>query len=60
MMEDDVYLFGYETGYETGVEVGRQEVIEWGKETCPHDLFGEGTHCFKRACDECWKEKWGL
>ena len=56
MMDDEVYLFGYETG----IEVGHQEVIEWGKETCPHDLFGEGTHCFKRACDECWKEKWGL
>jgi len=32
-----------------------KKVAEWGKETCPHDLFGEGTQCFKHACDECWQ-----
>jgi len=42
----------------TSFGAGIKEVVEWGKETCPHDLFGEGTHCFKRACDECWQEKW--
>jgi len=31
-------------------------VFAWGNETCPHDLFGEGTQCFKHACDECWQE----
>uniref|UniRef100_A0A6M3LFR2 Uncharacterized protein n=1 Tax=viral metagenome TaxID=1070528 RepID=A0A6M3LFR2_9ZZZZ len=36
---------------------GMREVIEWCDETCPHDLFGEGTHCYKRACDMCWQEK---
>ena len=43
-------------------QAGIKEVVEWGLETCPHDLFGEGTQCFKRACDECWKDKikeWG-
>jgi len=57
---DDV---AYMAGYEVGVEAGRYEVIEWGSETCPHDLFGEGTQCFKRACDMCWQEKikeWGI
>jgi len=33
-----------------------RQVMEWGKETCPHDLFKEGTHCFKHACDMCWQE----
>ena len=54
---------GLEVGKELGKQLGRKEVIEWGLETCPHDLFGEGTLCFKRACDECWQEqieKWGL
>lgn len=32
-----------------------KKVFEWGEETCPHDLFGEGTQCFKHACDECWQ-----
>jgi len=32
-----------------------KKVCDWGNETCPHDLFGEGTQCFKHACDECWK-----
>lgn len=44
-------------------EQGRKEVIAWGLETCPHDLFGEGTFYYKRACDLCWQEKikeWGL
>ena len=36
-------------------EVLRQ-VAEWGEETCPHDLFGEGTQCYKHACDGCWAE----
>ena len=42
---------------------GIKEVVEWGLETCPHDLFGEGTQCYKRACDECWNDKvkeWGV
>ena len=46
-----------EGGYESVKKVGIKEVVEWGLETCPHDLFGEGTHCYKRACDECWKDK---
>jgi len=53
-MDDDAYI----RGYEAGIEAGIAEVVEWGKETCPHDLFGEGTQCFKRACDQCWLEKW--
>ena len=54
----------------TGLEVanasfgaGIKEVVEWGNETCPHDLFGEGTQCFERACDLCWQYQlrdWGL
>ena len=32
-----------------------KKVVEWGNETCPHDLFGEGTQCFKHACDDCWQ-----
>ena len=32
-----------------------KDFIEWGKETCPHDLFGEGTQCYKHACDMCWE-----
>ncbi len=30
-------------------------VVEWGNETCPHDL-GEGTYCYRHACDICWQE----
>lgn len=41
-------------------QAGVKEVVEWGLETCPHDLFGEGTQCFKRACDLCWQEKWDV
>ena len=33
-----------------------RQIIEWGNETCPLDLFGEGTQCFKHACDLCWQE----
>jgi len=44
---------------EISFKAGIKEVVEWGLETCPHDLFGEGTQCYKRACDECWQEKWG-
>ena len=39
-----------------------RKVVEWGEETCPHDL-GEGTQCYKHACDMCWqslKEEAGL
>ena len=32
-----------------------RQVVEWGEETCPHDLFGEGTQCYKHACDMCWQ-----
>uniref|UniRef100_A0A6H2A485 Uncharacterized protein n=1 Tax=viral metagenome TaxID=1070528 RepID=A0A6H2A485_9ZZZZ len=52
-----------EKAYQLGLQDGRKEVVEWGLETCPHDLFGEGTHYFKRACDQCWLEKgmdWGI
>ena len=48
---------------EISFKVGIKEVVEWGLETCPHDLFGEGTQCYKRACDECWREQlkvWGV
>jgi len=38
-------------------QAGIREVVEWGLETCPHGLFGEGTQCFKRVCDECWEIK---
>jgi len=44
---------------EISFKAGIKEVVEWGLETCPHDLFGEGTQCYKRACDKCWQEKWG-
>jgi len=33
-----------------------QMFLEWGNETCPHDIFGEGTQWFKHACDMCWQE----
>ena len=46
--------------YELGKQAGIKEVVEWGLETCPHDLFGEGTHHFKRVCDLCWQEKYGV
>ena len=36
---------------------GIRAVVNWGLETCPHDLFGEGTQCYKRACDMCWAEQ---
>jgi hypothetical protein len=39
-------------------KAGVKAVVKWGLETCPHDVFGEGTHHFKRACDLCWQEKW--
>jgi len=45
---------------EISFKAGIMEVVKWGLETCPHDLFGEGTQCYKRACDECWQEKWGI
>ena len=32
-----------------------KEIYKWGNETCPHDIFGEGTQCFKHACDMCWQ-----
>ena len=57
------YAIAYLEGVRAGYTLGIKEVVEWGLETCPHDLFGEGTHCYKRACDECWQEKlkeWGV
>ena len=33
----------------------RKQIAKWGNETCPHDIFGEGTQCFKHACDMCWR-----
>ena len=45
------------SSFKAGEMAGIKEVMEWGKETCPHDLFGEGTQFFKRVCDECWQEK---
>ena len=33
-----------------------RQVVEWGNDTCPHDIFGEGTKCLKHACDMCWQE----
>jgi len=44
---------------EISFKAGIREVVKWGLETCPHDLFGESTQCYKRACDKCWQEKWG-
>ena len=35
-------------------EEEREKLFEWGNETCPHDRFSEGTHCYKHACDDCW------
>jgi len=32
-----------------------EKILNWGNETCPHDIFGEGTQCFKHACDMCWQ-----
>jgi len=52
-------LDSYATDFAEGKRTGIKEVVEWGLETCPHDLFGEGTQCYKRACDKCWQEKWG-
>ena len=49
--------------YDKGKLDGIKEVVKWSNETCPHDLFGEGTQCFKRACDLCWQSKlkeWGI
>uniref|UniRef100_A0A6M3JGZ2 Uncharacterized protein n=1 Tax=viral metagenome TaxID=1070528 RepID=A0A6M3JGZ2_9ZZZZ len=31
-----------------------EKIAKWGNETCPHDIFGDGTQCFKHACDMCW------
>ena len=31
-----------------------KKIVEWGEETCPHDL-GEGTQCYKHACGMCWQ-----
>lgn len=48
---------------EISFKAGIEEVVRWGNETCPHDLFGEGTHYFKRACDLCWQDQlkeWNL
>lgn len=42
---------------EISFKAGMKEVLDWGLETCPHDLFGEGTHYYKRACDICWQDK---
>jgi len=53
----------YEGEIQEARSAGIREVVEWGLETCPHDLFGEGTQCYKRACDMCWSAKlkeWGL
>jgi len=36
-------------------KLGVKAVMEWGKETCPHYIFGEGTQCYKHACDMCWE-----
>jgi len=50
----------YEPRLERVVEIsygmGIKEVVDWGNETCPHDIFGEGTQCYKHACDICWQE----
>uniref|UniRef100_A0A6M3J4T8 Uncharacterized protein n=1 Tax=viral metagenome TaxID=1070528 RepID=A0A6M3J4T8_9ZZZZ len=59
-LDDDPVYDALNAQAEISFKAGRKEVVDWGKETCPHDLFGEGTHCFKRACDECWEEKWGI
>jgi len=53
------YNLGAQTQAEISFKAGIREVVKWGLETCPHDLFGEGTQCYKRACDKCWQEKWG-
>ena len=40
---------------------GIREVIEWGRETCPHYIGM--TYCYKRVCDTCWQSKlkeWGV
>lgn len=53
------YRSGHLTALSIAVEEAKREererIIAWGNETCPHDLFGEGTQCFKHACDECWQ-----
>ena len=61
--EDNLYKDGRIEIYNAGKRAGIKEVVEWGNETCPHDLFGEGTQCFKRACDLCWQyqlKEWEL
>ena len=44
------WAFGIGEGAKAQVE----KIAEWGNETCPHYIFGEGTQCFKHACDMCW------
>ncbi len=41
----------YAPTFQDGKKAGIKEVVEWGRESCSHDLVGEGTHYCKRACD---------
>ena len=39
--QEDVVTIPASTIYDNGVMQGRKEVVDWGLETCPHDLFGK-------------------
>ena len=46
---------------EISFKAGIKEVLEWGKETCPHCIGM--TYHYKRVCDTCWQSKlkeWGI
>uniref|UniRef100_A0A6M3LEJ7 Uncharacterized protein n=1 Tax=viral metagenome TaxID=1070528 RepID=A0A6M3LEJ7_9ZZZZ len=50
-----------QTQSEISFKAGINEVVEWGKETCPHCIGM--TYCYKRVCDTCWQAKlkeWGI
>ncbi len=38
-----------------GKKEGIKEVVDWGKETCPHSTGI--THHYKRVCDTCWQDR---
>jgi len=50
----DIYFPLHRKQLEAIKKAQLKKVVEWGGETCPHDL-GEGTQCYKHACDMCWQ-----
>ena len=56
LIKQDDYIDGsFSAECEAQARLTLQQVYEWGQETCPHDL-GEGTRCYRHACDMCWEE----